>query len=151
MKRGNSWSFWKSVRHRRIERATHFGGVAQALYIAAHPFYTMASTMTVAALVVYTVVVILCQDSATAFEETYAASMLPESRTLPHQRRLLTVDCPSKCDFRCSKAGEKKRCGSYCLLCCRKCQCVPPGFTGNKEACPCYANLKNSKGGDKCP
>ncbi|KAL5559134.1 hypothetical protein UlMin_035345 [Ulmus minor] len=59
--------------------------------------------------------------------------------------------CASKCDVRCSKAGVKDRCVKYCNICCDKCHCVPSGTYGNKDECPCYRDLKNSKGQDKCP
>uniref|UniRef100_A0A2P2J210 Peamaclein-like n=1 Tax=Rhizophora mucronata TaxID=61149 RepID=A0A2P2J210_RHIMU len=59
--------------------------------------------------------------------------------------------CDSKCGVRCSKAGFQDRCLKYCGICCEKCNCVPSGTYGNKNECPCYKNLKNSKGKSKCP
>ena len=59
--------------------------------------------------------------------------------------------CDSKCGVRCSKAGYKERCLKYCGICCDKCNCVPSGTYGNKDECPCYRDLKNSKGDPKCP
>ncbi|XP_050365960.1 peamaclein [Argentina anserina] len=59
--------------------------------------------------------------------------------------------CDSKCGVRCSKAGYKERCLKYCGICCSKCNCVPSGTYGNKDECPCYRDLKNSKGNPKCP
>uniref|UniRef100_A0A7N0SXI0 Uncharacterized protein n=1 Tax=Kalanchoe fedtschenkoi TaxID=63787 RepID=A0A7N0SXI0_KALFE len=59
--------------------------------------------------------------------------------------------CDSKCAVRCSKAGYKDRCLKYCGICCRECQCVPSGTYGNKDECPCYRDMKNSKGNPKCP
>ncbi|MCO5577621.1 hypothetical protein L7F22_031452 [Adiantum nelumboides] len=59
--------------------------------------------------------------------------------------------CEGKCKYRCSKTFRFKLCYKYCLICCNKCKCVPPGTAGNREKCPCYANLKNSKGTGKCP
>ncbi|XP_075652107.1 peamaclein-like [Castanea sativa] len=59
--------------------------------------------------------------------------------------------CDSKCQVRCSKAGVHDRCLKYCGICCEKCQCVPSGTYGNKDECPCYRDLKNSKGKSKCP
>ncbi|KAI3453912.1 hypothetical protein Pfo_010575 [Paulownia fortunei] len=59
--------------------------------------------------------------------------------------------CNSKCGERCSKAGLKKRCLKYCGICCAACNCVPPGTYGNKDQCPCYRDMKNSKGKPKCP
>ncbi|KAG5238265.1 GIBBERELLIN REGULATED PROTEIN [Salix purpurea] len=59
--------------------------------------------------------------------------------------------CDSKCQVRCSKAGNKDRCLKYCGICCEKCKCVPSGTYGNKNECPCYRDMKNSKGKPKCP
>ncbi|XP_047325987.1 peamaclein-like [Impatiens glandulifera] len=59
--------------------------------------------------------------------------------------------CDPKCDVRCSKAGRKDRCLQYCGICCRDCHCVPSGTYGNKDECPCYRDMKNSKGQPKCP
>ncbi|CAM8935979.1 unnamed protein product [Rhodiola kirilowii] len=59
--------------------------------------------------------------------------------------------CESKCAGRCSKAGRTDRCLKYCGICCDKCQCVPSGTYGNKDECPCYRDMKNSKGKPKCP
>ncbi|PHU10490.1 Gibberellin-regulated protein 10 [Capsicum chinense] len=61
------------------------------------------------------------------------------------------VYCAQKCKGRCSKAGLMDRCIKYCELCCAKCKCVPSGTYGNKHQCPCYRDLKNSKGKTKCP
>ncbi|XP_073053951.1 peamaclein-like [Primulina eburnea] len=60
--------------------------------------------------------------------------------------------CDSKCSVRCSKAGMKDRCLKYCGICCAACnECVPSGTYGNKDECPCYRDMKNSKGKPKCP
>ncbi|ESW08729.1 hypothetical protein PHAVU_009G069900 [Phaseolus vulgaris] len=59
--------------------------------------------------------------------------------------------CDSKCARRCAKAGVKDRCLKFCGICCEKCHCVPSGTYGNKDECPCYRDLKNSKGKGKCP
>ncbi|XP_057809749.1 peamaclein isoform X1 [Salvia miltiorrhiza] len=59
--------------------------------------------------------------------------------------------CDSKCNVRCSKAGRRDRCLKYCGICCEKCNCVPSGTYGNKDECPCYRDMKNSKGNPKCP
>ncbi|KAH6780368.1 Gibberellin-regulated family protein [Perilla frutescens var. hirtella] len=59
--------------------------------------------------------------------------------------------CEAKCGVRCSKAGRRDRCLKYCGICCDKCLCVPSGTYGNKDECPCYRDMKNSKGQPKCP
>nr|AFK41274.1 unknown [Lotus japonicus] len=59
--------------------------------------------------------------------------------------------CDTKCEQRCSKASIQDRCLKFCGICCDKCKCVPSGTYGNKHECPCYRDLKNSKGKIKCP
>ncbi|KAL9284031.1 Gibberellin-regulated protein 10 [Arabidopsis thaliana] len=60
--------------------------------------------------------------------------------------------CGGKCNVRCSKAGRQDRCLKYCNICCEKCNyCVPSGTYGNKDECPCYRDMKTSKGTSKCP
>ncbi|XP_047161143.1 peamaclein-like [Vigna umbellata] len=59
--------------------------------------------------------------------------------------------CYPKCAKRCAKAGMKDRCMKFCGICCSKCKCVPSGTYGHKHECPCYRDLKNSKGKGKCP
>ncbi|CAA7032154.1 unnamed protein product [Microthlaspi erraticum] len=62
-----------------------------------------------------------------------------------------TSSCGGKCNGRCSKAGRQDRCLEYCNICCQKCDCVPSGTYGNKDECPCYRDMRNSKGTPKCP
>ncbi|KAM0067994.1 putative gibberellin regulated protein [Helianthus debilis subsp. tardiflorus] len=63
-----------------------------------------------------------------------------------------TFGCDTKCGNRCANAGYKERCLKYCGICCDKCQgCVPSSPYADKAECPCYRDLKNSKGKDKCP
>ncbi|PON74748.1 Gibberellin regulated protein [Parasponia andersonii] len=59
--------------------------------------------------------------------------------------------CGDKCKTRCSKAGVLDRCIKYCGICCQQCKCVPSGTYGNKHECPCYRDMRNSKGKPKCP
>ncbi|KAI3679169.1 hypothetical protein L2E82_51641 [Cichorium intybus] len=60
--------------------------------------------------------------------------------------------CDGKCAYRCSRSGWKDRCLKYCGICCEKCKgCVPSGPYADKAQCPCYRDLKNPKGRDKCP
>ncbi|CAM8971627.1 unnamed protein product [Rhodiola kirilowii] len=59
--------------------------------------------------------------------------------------------CPNQCTRRCSRTQYHKPCMFFCQKCCRKCQCVPPGFYGNKQVCACYNNWKTQQGGPKCP
>ena len=50
-------------------------------------------------------------------------------------------DCGAACGYRCSKTKRPNLCKRACGSCCAKCSCVPPGTSGNYEACPCYYNL----------
>ncbi|OVA10905.1 Gibberellin regulated protein [Macleaya cordata] len=61
------------------------------------------------------------------------------------------IDCPSACNYRCSKASRHKICIRACNTCCQRCNCVPPGTSGNKDVCPCYANMTTHGGKKKCP
>lgn len=79
----------------------------------------------------------------TTFVEMTSADQDPPSNISPF--------CKGKCAVRCSKAGREDRCLTYCGICCTKCNCVPSGTYGNLDECPCYRDLKNSKGGPKCP
>ncbi|KAL2333459.1 hypothetical protein Fmac_014672 [Flemingia macrophylla] len=64
---------------------------------------------------------------------------------------LTPAQCPSACDYRCSKTQHKKACLYFCNYCCQRCLCVPSGTYGNKEECPCYNNMKTKRGTPKCP
>ncbi|KAK7379823.1 hypothetical protein VNO78_34347 [Psophocarpus tetragonolobus] len=61
------------------------------------------------------------------------------------------IDCSGKCNYRCSKARRNKICLRACNTCCQRCHCVPPGTSGNRELCPCYARLTTHGGKLKCP
>ncbi|KAI3943251.1 hypothetical protein MKW92_032985 [Papaver armeniacum] len=63
---------------------------------------------------------------------------------------------PSQCNARCSTRCSKTKhhfpfCMESCMPCCKRCACVPPGFSGNKPVCPCYNNMKTHRGTPKCP
>ncbi|KAK1290183.1 Gibberellin-regulated protein 4 [Acorus calamus] len=64
---------------------------------------------------------------------------------------LKSSQCPSQCQRRCGKTQYKKPCLFFCQKCCNACLCVPPGYYGNKQVCPCYNNWKTKRGGPKCP
>ncbi|KAI4317509.1 hypothetical protein L6164_025374 [Bauhinia variegata] len=59
--------------------------------------------------------------------------------------------CAGACDYRCSETQYRKACLTFCNYCCQKCLCVPTGFYGHKEECPCYNNWKTKEGTPKCP
>ncbi|KAK9067020.1 hypothetical protein SSX86_014344 [Deinandra increscens subsp. villosa] len=81
---------------------------------------------------------------ALLFTSAYAISPVPS----PASR----FGCNKKCELRCSRSGRRDRCLKYCGICCGKCNgCVPSGPYASKAQCPCYRDMKNSKGRDKCP
>jgi len=105
----------------------------------------MAAVQKTLALLVFCVILVQVQ------QQVFASGTM--------QRQLLqtgaagnTTDCPTLCDGRCALAGRANRCLQFCLICCGKCDCVPSGTYGYPPGdCDCYATLKNSKGGHKCP
>ncbi|KAL0814177.1 hypothetical protein Bca101_070620 [Brassica carinata] len=60
-------------------------------------------------------------------------------------------NCGYACARRCKETSRKKVCYRACGSCCAKCQCVPPGTSGNTASCPCYANLRTHGNKLKCP
>ncbi|GJN29058.1 hypothetical protein PR202_gb17250 [Eleusine coracana subsp. coracana] len=70
---------------------------------------------------------------------------------VPGGGNLKPWECSPQCARRCGNTQYKKACLTFCNKCCAKCLCVPPGFYGNKGACPCYNNWKTKEGGPKCP
>ncbi|MCL7045207.1 hypothetical protein MKW94_024987 [Papaver nudicaule] len=67
------------------------------------------------------------------------------------KRNLLLFYCPSACNYRCNKASRHKMCIRACNTCCQRCNCVPPGTSGNTDVCPCYAKMTTHGGRLKCP
>ncbi|KAL3733350.1 hypothetical protein ACJRO7_022821 [Eucalyptus globulus] len=55
------------------------------------------------------------------------------------------------CDARCRLSSRPHLCKRACGTCCARCDCVPPGTSGNYDACPCYANMTTHGGRHKCP
>ncbi|KAK3406311.1 gibberellin-regulated protein 6 [Eucalyptus grandis] len=64
---------------------------------------------------------------------------------------LKSYQCAGQCQRRCSQTQYRKPCLFFCNKCCAKCLCVPPGYYGNKQVCPCYNNWKTQQGTPKCP
>ncbi|TJX44088.1 hypothetical protein E8P77_30035 [Soehngenia saccharolytica] len=68
-----------------------------------------------------------------------------------HRRLLQSIDCKAACGERCKAASLNDRCLRACGTCCARCKCVPPGTYGNRELCPCYANMTTHGNRTKCP
>ncbi|KAG6648475.1 gibberellin-regulated protein 1-like [Carya illinoinensis] len=61
------------------------------------------------------------------------------------------IDCGAACDARCQLSSRPHLCKRACGTCCARCDCVPPGTSGNYDSCPCYANMTTHGGRRKCP
>ncbi|XP_058213152.1 snakin-2-like [Rhododendron vialii] len=61
------------------------------------------------------------------------------------------LDCGGACAGRCKLSSRPNLCKRACGTCCARCQCVPPGTSGNLEACPCYATMTTHNNRRKCP
>ncbi|XP_009772286.1 gibberellin-regulated protein 1-like isoform X1 [Nicotiana sylvestris] len=61
------------------------------------------------------------------------------------------LDCGAACEARCRLASRQKICKRACGTCCARCNCAPPGTSGNQELCPCYFAMTTHGGKRKCP
>ncbi|XP_021284635.1 gibberellin-regulated protein 11-like [Herrania umbratica] len=61
------------------------------------------------------------------------------------------IDCDGTCDVRCKLSSRPNLCKRACETCCDRCSCVPPGTSGNYDACPCYRDMTTHGGKHKCP
>ncbi|XP_077220541.1 gibberellin-regulated protein 1-like [Tasmannia lanceolata] len=64
---------------------------------------------------------------------------------------LQRIDCGSACAVRCSLSRRPRLCKRACGTCCARCNCVPPGTSGNQDLCACYANMTTHGNRLKCP
>ncbi|GAB2292247.1 Gibberellin-regulated protein 1 [Dionaea muscipula] len=61
------------------------------------------------------------------------------------------IDCTAACSVRCSLSSRSKMCHRACGTCCARCNCVPPGTSGNQKDCACYYNMTTHDDERKCP
>ncbi|XP_022144284.1 snakin-2-like [Momordica charantia] len=61
------------------------------------------------------------------------------------------MDCGGACAGRCRLSSRPRLCNRACGTCCQRCNCVPPGTSGNHHLCPCYAAMTTHGGRPKCP
>ncbi|KAK3029025.1 hypothetical protein RJ639_040077 [Escallonia herrerae] len=61
------------------------------------------------------------------------------------------MDCGGACSARCLLSSRPRLCKRACGTCCARCNCVPPGTSGNFEACSCYAKMTTRDNKRKCP
>ncbi|PWA64675.1 GAST1-like protein [Artemisia annua] len=61
------------------------------------------------------------------------------------------IDCGVACAARCKLSKRPNLCNRVCGTCCGRCNCVPPGTSGNYESCACYAEMTTRDNKKKCP
>ncbi|KAL6002684.1 Snakin-2 [Asimina triloba] len=61
------------------------------------------------------------------------------------------IDCGWACGARCKLSKRPRLCKRACGTCCARCNCVPPGTSGNSDSCPCYAKMTTHGNKLKCP
>lgn len=61
------------------------------------------------------------------------------------------MDCAKACKGRCAETKRPNLCKRACGSCCKTCNCVPPGTSGNYDKCPCYFHLHTHNHTRKCP
>ncbi|XP_052175988.1 gibberellin-regulated protein 11-like [Diospyros lotus] len=70
----------------------------------------------------------------------------------PTRRLMQEIDCGGLCKQRCSLHSRPNVCRRACGTCCLRCKCVPPGTSGNQEACgTCYTGMTTHGNRTKCP
>ncbi|RAL47382.1 hypothetical protein DM860_013347 [Cuscuta australis] len=105
---------------------------------------SLSSLLVASALVTFVSLMHTAQSSAS--EPVAAVPVHAAAPPPPHQ-----IDCGAACAGRCKLASRQKICMRACKTCCGRCNCVPPGTSGNKDVCPCYANMTTHGGKPKCP
>ncbi|XP_022954950.1 snakin-2-like [Cucurbita moschata] len=70
----------------------------------------------------------------------------------PNERVMTKIDCGWECKRRCGAHSRPNRCLRVCGTCCLRCNCVPPGTSGNREMCgTCYTGMTTHGNKTKCP
>ncbi|OMO75403.1 Gibberellin regulated protein [Corchorus olitorius] len=87
---------------------------------------------------------------------TFAESSEPNQviTNMVEKNSLITedkIDCDGACDVRCKLSSRPNLCKRACGTCCERCNCVPPGTSGNYDVCPCYRDMTTHGGRHKCP
>ncbi|CAM8981707.1 unnamed protein product [Rhodiola kirilowii] len=105
--------------------------------------------MAISKLVAATLLVsLLVCNLALAVEEKTSTSNDQVSATNSYSSKL---DCGGECKRRCALSSRPNLCHRACGTCCLRCNCVPPGTSGNQKVCACYYNMTTHGGRRKCP
>uniref|UniRef100_A0A7C9DXP4 Gibberellin regulated protein n=1 Tax=Opuntia streptacantha TaxID=393608 RepID=A0A7C9DXP4_OPUST len=97
------------------------------------------------------------QASSSAEYATSLSNKYGSHETVHHtehslgSKKSVNRTCHYACKRRCKASSRQKICHRACRSCCMRCKCVPPGYSGNKHVCPCYARLTTHGGRPKCP
>ncbi|XP_039172169.1 gibberellin-regulated protein 1-like isoform X1 [Eucalyptus grandis] len=105
----------------------------------------MASSKLAIASLLIVASLLLLQVAAADVQDSQAKGDVAE-KTL-----LKKMDCGGACSARCRLSSRPRLCQRACGTCCARCDCVPPGTSGNLDACPCYASLTTHRNKRKCP
>nr|AJP06295.1 GASA2 [Pinus tabuliformis] len=100
--------------------------------------------------VIYFVTILVVQ-SYVQIAEIGASTAVALQESEINRRVPKTIDCNAACERRCAKASRHKMCLRACGTCCARCNCVPPGTSGNEDTCPCYATITTHGQRHKCP
>ncbi|KAI8533117.1 hypothetical protein RHMOL_Rhmol11G0271100 [Rhododendron molle] len=103
---------------------------------------TSLSMATSKALIASIVLSLLVLDLVQAAQADQATGYAPTGKAM---------NCKGACATRCSLSSRPNLCNRACGTCCSRCQCVPPGTSGNYDACPCYATMTTRNNQRKCP
>ncbi|KAK9666849.1 hypothetical protein RND81_14G215800 [Saponaria officinalis] len=88
---------------------------------------------------------------AQGFQTNHVSSNIGSSTSTGDAVTGAKIDCAAACGVRCSATKRPNLCKRACGSCCRDCNCVPPGTSGNYEACLCYATKTTRGNVRKCP
>ncbi|KAL3734261.1 hypothetical protein ACJRO7_023587 [Eucalyptus globulus] len=103
-----------------------------------------SSKLVIASLLIFASLLLLLQVAAADVQDSAKGDVA--EKTLPKK-----MDCGGACSARCRLSSRPRLCQRACGTCCARCDCVPPGTSGNLDACPCYASLTTHHNKRKCP
>nr|XP_043625333.1 gibberellin-regulated protein 1-like [Erigeron canadensis] len=85
------------------------------------------------------------------FAQAFHSNQLSEAKAILDKQVPTKIDCGEACVARCKLSKRPNLCHRACGTCCSRCNCVPPGTSGNYESCACYAEMTTRGNKKKCP